>query len=594
MSEERIAELEARVAELEKERDAALAARDSIMREVLPVGRLGASGEGSDPRRGRSTAMLLVTFVLIAIVALLVWRMANTAKMLGRRSRAATRAGSGSSARGNVSNASNTHAHRRASHAVSVFRAGRRAAIPMLGLSYVGPLALGPRSRLLVVGGAGGRAVIYDLGSDRLLRTLAGHAGAIRDVAFDDAGKHVLTAGADGKVILWALSGAKVRELRSKPFDGLSGVRDIAVGGEIVAMAAEGDGLELATLDGRLRKRVERSQPGWVRAVAVARGGKKVAAAGEDGKIRVYGVSVGKDVFYKASSEIEGHPQWVNALAFSAKGDLLASAGFEKRVMIWDVASGKRRARLRGHVRRCTALAFDPSATLLASASLDRTIVLWDVARATKPGKDDKVRRAVLRGHRYQVNSVAFDHRGRFAVSSSGDGTVRVWPVALPPAPSRRLLPRPAKGELTLRGYTSGERRRIRVIGDDGKVLPEGRRALAYVLRSGPDDASKLPAEKLVALLYKVVDHFGRWREVVVISGYRSPRFNTLRTRQSKQVAKKSRHMRGEAIDFQIEGVSLRKLHRYVKKLKAGGLGLYPDSQFIHMDVGPVRYWGGD
>jgi uncharacterized protein YcbK (DUF882 family) len=81
---------------------------------------------------------------------------------------------------------------------------------------------------------------------------------------------------------------------------------------------------------------------------------------------------------------------------------------------------------------------------------------------------------------------------------------------------------------------------------------------------------------------------------VWVISGYRSPEYNELRTRQSRQVGKESRHMKGEAIDIRIDGVTITALHDYVRKLRAGGVGFYPDSQFIHMDIGPVRHWGGD
>ncbi len=92
----------------------------------------------------------------------------------------------------------------------------------------------------------------------------------------------------------------------------------------------------------------------------------------------------------------------------------------------------------------------------------------------------------------------------------------------------------------------------------------------------------------------RVMEHFGRQREVILISGYRSPSFNRLRTKQSRQVGEKSLHMKGQAIDFRVEGVAITRLHEFVKTLKAGGVGFYPDSNFIHMDIGPVRYWSGN
>jgi uncharacterized protein YcbK (DUF882 family) len=40
-----------------------------------------------------------------------------------------------------------------------------------------------------------------------------------------------------------------------------------------------------------------------------------------------------------------------------------------------------------------------------------------------------------------------------------------------------------------------------------------------------------------------------------------------------------------------IPGKDLAKLHRVAMAEKGGGVGYYPDSQFVHMDVGRVRYW---
>jgi uncharacterized protein YcbK (DUF882 family) len=59
----------------------------------------------------------------------------------------------------------------------------------------------------------------------------------------------------------------------------------------------------------------------------------------------------------------------------------------------------------------------------------------------------------------------------------------------------------------------------------------------------------------------------------------------------SSGVAKRSYHMRGQAIDIRLGDVSLRHMHRAAKALKVGGVGYYPKSDFIHVDTGPVRYW---
>ena len=77
-----------------------------------------------------------------------------------------------------------------------------------------------------------------------------------------------------------------------------------------------------------------------------------------------------------------------------------------------------------------------------------------------------------------------------------------------------------------------------------------------------------------------------------VISGYRSPKSNTmLRGKGGGGVAKRSLHMKGMAIDIRLPGHDTRDLHRAAKSLKRGGVGYYRKSDFVHVDVGRVRYW---
>ncbi|MGA8180817.1 MAG: DUF882 domain-containing protein, partial [Desulfobacterales bacterium] len=61
--------------------------------------------------------------------------------------------------------------------------------------------------------------------------------------------------------------------------------------------------------------------------------------------------------------------------------------------------------------------------------------------------------------------------------------------------------------------------------------------------------------------------------------------------RRSKNVAKNSLHMEGEAVDIRIPGCDTRRLRNICMSLKAGGVGYYPKSDFVHVDIGSVRYW---
>lgn len=95
---------------------------------------------------------------------------------------------------------------------------------------------------------------------------------------------------------------------------------------------------------------------------------------------------------------------------------------------------------------------------------------------------------------------------------------------------------------------------------------------------------------RLLDLLYVITKLSGKER-IDVISGYRSPATNEYLRRTKKGVAKDSYHTHGKAIDIRIEGMSLEALRDLAISLRAGGVGYYPRSGFVHLDTGPVRYW---
>jgi len=78
-----------------------------------------------------------------------------------------------------------------------------------------------------------------------------------------------------------------------------------------------------------------------------------------------------------------------------------------------------------------------------------------------------------------------------------------------------------------------------------------------------------------------------------VISGFRSAETNErLRRRGGGGVASRSLHLEGRALDLRVPGVPLAVLRDAALELRAGGVGFYPASDFVHIDTGRVRRWG--
>lgn len=93
--------------------------------------------------------------------------------------------------------------------------------------------------------------------------------------------------------------------------------------------------------------------------------------------------------------------------------------------------------------------------------------------------------------------------------------------------------------------------------------------------------------------LSRIQQTLGCNNQIQIISGYRSPETNNMLRKKSSGVAKKSLHMQGKAIDFRIEGVPLAKVREAALSLKMGGVGYYSRSNFVHIDTGHFRTWGG-
>ncbi len=95
----------------------------------------------------------------------------------------------------------------------------------------------------------------------------------------------------------------------------------------------------------------------------------------------------------------------------------------------------------------------------------------------------------------------------------------------------------------------------------------------------------------LINLMYEINLHIGLDKEFSIISGYRSQRTNNKLRKTMNGVAKDSYHVKGKAVDIYVPGVRLRKLRDVAVGLGQGGVGYYPSSNFVHIDVGPVRTW---
>lgn len=127
----------------------------------------------------------------------------------------------------------------------------------------------------------------------------------------------------------------------------------------------------------------------------------------------------------------------------------------------------------------------------------------------------------------------------------------------------------------------------------EGKYIPESLSDINHLLRDFRNNEIKPIDLTLLNLLHAITLQLDTSKPVQLISGYRSPSTNALLRARSSGVARHSLHMDGMAADIRIPGHDLRDLHKFAVAMHGGGVGYYPQSDFVHVDVGPVRYWTG-
>jgi uncharacterized protein YcbK (DUF882 family) len=124
-----------------------------------------------------------------------------------------------------------------------------------------------------------------------------------------------------------------------------------------------------------------------------------------------------------------------------------------------------------------------------------------------------------------------------------------------------------------------------------GRYLTDALDAVNHFLRDFRTGDVHPIDRTLLDVLQALAASTGTSRSFEVISGYRSPATNQQLRRASEGVAAHSLHMEGRAIDVRLADVELAALRKAALNLRAGGVGYYPASNFVHVDTGRVRRW---
>ena len=126
----------------------------------------------------------------------------------------------------------------------------------------------------------------------------------------------------------------------------------------------------------------------------------------------------------------------------------------------------------------------------------------------------------------------------------------------------------------------------------DGEYIKDAVDEITHFMRDWRTDQIKpidLRTLDIMAAAHNLLDVTEPY---MLLSGYRSPKTNAMLRRRSSGVAKNSLHMKGQAADLRLASRSVNQMARAAMACRAGGVGRYSRSDFVHMDCGAVRTWG--
>ncbi len=126
----------------------------------------------------------------------------------------------------------------------------------------------------------------------------------------------------------------------------------------------------------------------------------------------------------------------------------------------------------------------------------------------------------------------------------------------------------------------------------EGKYIRDAIKEINYFMRDWRTDGTHSMDMRTVDIMAAAHNMMDVSEPYMLLSGYRSPQTNAMLRSRGRGVAKNSLHMRGQAADLRLSSRSVHQMARAAAACRAGGVGTYSGSNFVHMDCGVVRSWG--
>ena len=127
----------------------------------------------------------------------------------------------------------------------------------------------------------------------------------------------------------------------------------------------------------------------------------------------------------------------------------------------------------------------------------------------------------------------------------------------------------------------------------DGQYIPEALREVNVFMRDWRENKARSMDTRTLDIMVAAHRAMDTTEPYLLLSAYRTPQTNAMLRSNSAGVASNSYHIRGQACDLRLKSRSVNQMASAAQSFKAGGVGRYYGSNFVHMDSGPLRDWRG-
>ena len=293
-----------------------------------------------------------------------------------------------------------------------------------------------PDEKKIVTVSQDGTSIVWDVETGEPGAPFTGHEGPVYAAAFSSDGASVVTGGYDRRVLVWrpsdvrpydftrltSKSGSVIPPAKFRSLDGHEGpVRAVAFSqdGTQIISGSQDNTIRLWNSEGGQLLKSFRGHDGAVRAVAFAQSDQVILSGSHDNSIRKWNINEYEEIRVLQGQVLEGHVDSILSAAFSPDGDRIVTASRDRTARTWEAVTGQPlKVFAEGHSFLATSAAFFPGGKRLATGAVDNTVRIWDVDSGTQ---------LVRLEHTGRAAALTVSKDGRWVITGSDDRTAKVW-----------------------------------------------------------------------------------------------------------------------------------------------------------------------